>query len=102
MFYSLKKNYKVLLIASCIFLVLGIYQHKKANEIDLTKLTDLQQICEVLNLPIGVVCPDGATEHDFSAEIHQGRGLYTVAFQPYKHTKADYGGSFYLWQNSNK
>lgn len=90
MLQFIKKNYKVPLAIICILILLWVHQYKKANEIDLTNLSTLNQICELLNLPMDVVFPEGATEHHFSKDVRNGRGIYTVLFRPYVHTKDDY------------
>ena len=90
MFQFIKKNYKALLAIVCILLLLLVHKYKKVNEIDLTSLATLKQVCELLNLPTAEVFPEGATEHHFSGDVSNGRGIYTVLFRPYVHTKDDY------------
>ena len=90
MFSLLKKHGKLLFILFCILLTIAIYHDRRVQKAALTGFTDLQQVCEILNLSMTDVCPEGAVEHDFSAEVHQGRGLYTVEFRPSQYTKADY------------
>lgn len=90
MFQFIKKNYKILLIVLCIIAFLVGYQQKKMNEIDLTKISSLQQLCDILNLPIEVVYPAGAVDCNFSSEVRLDRGFYTVTFKPYVYTIEDY------------